>query len=72
MKVINAAEFGAAIRKRRRELVYTHAWLSAFTGFSVSFISDLERGKETTELGKALYLASELGLDCLMERRGES
>ena len=66
MKVTDARSFGAEIRKRRRELRYTQAYLSEFTGFSVSFISDLERGKSTAELGKALFLANVLGLDCDM------
>ncbi len=70
MMITNGAEFGAALRKRRKELGYTQVYLAAFTGFSVSFISDLERGKDTAELGKALYLASELGLDCLLQKRG--
>jgi transcriptional regulator with XRE-family HTH domain len=70
MKITNAAEFGKALRKRRKELHYTQADLSAFTGISVSFLSDLENGKATTELGKALFIANTLGLDCLLNERG--
>ena len=40
-----------------------------FSGFSVSFISDLENGKTTAELGKAIYLANLLGLDCYLTPR---
>ncbi|MDO4961829.1 MAG: helix-turn-helix domain-containing protein [Eubacteriales bacterium] len=69
--IIDAKEFGAAIRQRRKELNYTQAFLSEFSGFSVSFISDLERGKSTTELGKAIYLANLLGMDCVLKVRGE-
>ena len=70
MKITDASSFGTAIRKRRKELGYTQGFLSEFTGFSVSFISDLENGKPTAELGKALYLASSLGLDINAEARG--
>ena len=49
---------------------YTQAFLSEFSGFSVSFISDLENGKSTAELGKALYLANLLGLDVKVAPRG--
>lgn len=70
MKVNNAAEFGEALRKRRKELHYTQAFLAEFSGFSVSFISDLENGKDTAELGKALYLASLIGLDIDVKGRG--
>ncbi len=45
MKVIDSKSIGQAIRNRRKELHYTQAYLSDFTGFSISFISDLERGK---------------------------
>ena len=48
--ITDAASFGQAIRARRRELGYTQAFLAAFSGFSVSFISDLENGKSTAEL----------------------
>ena len=62
--ITDAKSFGEALRKRRKELGYTQSWLSEFSGFSVSFISDLENGKPTAELGKAIYLANLLGMDC--------
>ena len=62
--ITDAKAFGEAIRKRRKELGYTQSWLSEFSGFSISFISDLENGKPTAELGKAIYLANLLGMDC--------
>ena len=70
MKVSNAQEFGEALRTRRKELNYTQSFLAEFSGFSVSFISDLENGKDTAELGKALYLASLIGLDIEVKGRG--
>ncbi|MFQ9803286.1 MAG: helix-turn-helix domain-containing protein [Coprococcus sp.] len=45
MKIIDSKSLGEAIRIRRKELKYTQAYIAEFTGFSVSFISDLERGK---------------------------
>ncbi|MDO4939321.1 MAG: helix-turn-helix domain-containing protein [Lachnospiraceae bacterium] len=69
MKITDAASFGKAIKMRRKELKYTQGFLSEFTGFSVSFISDLERGKPTAELGKALYIANILGLDINIDAR---
>ena len=72
MKVTDVSSFGKAIRERRKALGYTQTYLSEFTGFSVSFISDLERGKETAELGKAIYLANMLGLDLDIKPRGDS
>lgn len=72
MKISTPKEFGEAIRIRRKELHYTQAALAGFTGFSVSFLSDLENGKETAELGKALYLVNLLGMDLEFVKRGEA
>ncbi len=69
MLITDAKSFGLALRRRRKELNYTQAYLSEYTGFSVSFISDLERGKNTAELGKAIYLANLLGLNCELKPR---
>lgn len=69
MKVRSVEELGEAIRTRRKELHYTQAFLAEFTGFSVSFISDVERGKATAEIGKTLQLLMILGLDLSVERR---
>ena len=69
MKIMDAKSFGLALRQRRKELGYTQAYLAEFTGFSVSFISDLERGKPTAELGKAIFLANLLGLDIAVTPR---
>lgn len=71
MKIIDSNALGEAIRKRRKELGYTQAYLSDLTGFSVSFISDLERGKATAEIGKTIDLINLLGLDLEVEKRGK-
>ena len=70
MKITDSKSLGQAIRERRKELNYTQSYVSDFTGLSVTFISDLERGKPTAELGKALHLASILGLDINVKIRG--
>ena len=71
MPIHTPAEFGAALRARRKQLHYTQAYIAQVTGFSVSFLSDLERGKATAELGKALFLVNLLGLDCVLTERGK-
>ena len=70
MKITDVKDFGLAIRKKRKSMSYTQAFLSDYTGLSVSFISDLERGKSTAELGKAIFLANILGLDVEISSRG--
>ena len=71
IKITDSKTFGAALRKRRKALGYTQAYVSEFSGFSTSFISNLECGKPTAELGKAIYLANLLGLDCTLTARDE-
>ena len=71
MRIIDAAALGEAVCTRRKELKYTQRFLSEVKGLSISFISDFERGKETIEIGKALFLIHTLGLDISLERRGE-
>ena len=70
MKITDSKLLGQAIRVRRKELNYTQAYLSEFTGLSVTFISDLERGKPTAEIEKTIRLINILGMDLLVERRG--
>lgn len=69
MIVRDTASFGKALKERRKKLGYTQEFLSRFSGFSISFISDLENGKPTAELGKALTLANLLGLDFILMPR---
>lgn len=69
MAITDAKSFGEAVRKRRKDLGYTQAFLSEFSGMSVTFISDLENGKRTIELEKAIRLANLLGLDINLSER---
>lgn len=71
MKITDAAAFGKAVRERRKQLGYTQGYLAEFTGLSISFISDLERGKATAELGKSIELIQLLGMDLIVKGRGE-
>ena len=71
MKIYDAESFGLALRQRRKEMNYTQREISDLTGFSISFISDLENGKSTAEIGKAIYLANVLGLDIDIKDRGK-
>ena len=71
MKITDTASLGNAIRSRRKELDYTQGYISEITGLSVSFLSDLENGKPTAEIGKTIEVINLLGLDILVESRGD-
>lgn len=51
---------------------YTQAFISEITGLSVSFLSELENGKKTIQLEKAIQVAMLLGMDLTMEARGKA
>ena len=70
-RIHDTRELGRAIRDRRRELGYTQAFLAEYAGVSASFLSELENGKETIQLGKMMEVLSLLGMDICMSRRGE-
>ncbi len=69
MQVNDPLSLGQAIRNRRKELSYTQKYISEVTGFSMSFLSDLENGKATCEIGKTIHLINLLGLDIDIEAR---
>lgn len=71
MKITDSVSLGKAIAARRKQLKYTQVYISEVTGLSTSFLSDLENGKPTAEIGKTIQLVNLLGLDLLVEARGE-
>ena len=72
IRITDTASLGKAIRQRRKELHYTQAYLAEFTGFSASFISDLENGKGTIQICKLLNVLNALGLGLYIFNRWEN
>lgn len=70
MRITSVSELGSYVRNKRKKLGFTQAQLSEYSGLSASFISNMENGKETTELGKALFLLQLLGLNLEICNRG--
>ena len=60
--ITTAEDFGKAIRAARKRLGLTLAECAGANGVGMRFLSELERGKETAELGLALRVAASLGL----------
>jgi y4mF family transcriptional regulator len=71
-KVTTAADIGATVRKKRKEDGLTLADAAALCGVGYRFMSDLENGKETVQVGKLLQVATALGLDVCIESRNWS
>ncbi len=54
---------GNVVKRRRKEIGMDQREMALVSGTGVRFISDLENGKETCQLGKALKVLANLGLD---------
>lgn len=69
--VKNPSGFGEAIREERKAQGLTQAQLASLCGVGVTYLSNLENGKESAEIGKAMHVARMLGLDVTLTKRGE-
>jgi HTH-type transcriptional regulator/antitoxin HipB len=68
-KVATAADIGMAVRKKRKEDGLTLADAAALCGVGYRFLSDLENGKETVQVGKVLKVMTALGLEMAITAR---
>jgi transcriptional regulator with XRE-family HTH domain len=57
-----ASQFGALVRERRETLKMRQDDLALATGFGRRFIIELEAGKPSCQLGRALIAAAAVGL----------
>jgi HTH-type transcriptional regulator/antitoxin HipB len=62
MKIQDAQSLGQAIHQQRRRLKVTQRDLAMTSGTGLRFIIDLEKGKPTCQLGKAIEIVRALGL----------
>ena len=67
-----AARFGVLVRQRREALKLRQDDLALAAGVGRRFVIDLEAGKPTCQLGKALLVAFAVGLRPLEFMRGEA
>ena len=62
MRIITTKDFGELIRDTRRKAKLTQAQLAAASGTGQRFVRELENGKATCQLAKALFVAQMLGI----------
>jgi y4mF family transcriptional regulator len=60
--IASASALGRLIRAKRRQIGMTQTEASALAGVGIRFLSELENGKATAELGKVLQVLARLGL----------
>lgn len=66
---MTAKELGSAIQKARKSQGLTQSQLAMACGTGVRFIVELEAGKETCQLGKALMVAQMTGLEICIAKK---
>ena len=69
MEVIDTTALGKAIRRHRKTIGLTQQDAAGLCGVGERFLSELERGKESTSLGKALQVIRRLGLRVILTDR---
>lgn len=69
-RVASVAEIGEAIRSARKDQGLTQREFAEIVGVGVRYLSELERGKSTAELGLALKVLAGAGLDVVLQPRG--
>jgi HTH-type transcriptional regulator/antitoxin HipB len=62
MEIINTKYLGRMIRQHRKSIGLTQRDAAGLCGVGERFLSELERGKETASLGKAIQVIKRLGL----------
>lgn len=65
----SVTELGARIREARQSQGLTQQEFADACGVGVRFLSEVERGKESAEIGLVLRLLSRAGLDVMVLRR---
>lgn len=70
--VRDAGDLGRVVREARKARGMTQAELAELAGVGVVYVGNLERGKETAELGKALRILRLLSVDLEATPRGGS
>ena len=70
--VQTARELGHLARAHRKQRHLTLETVSGLGNLSTRFLSEFERGKETAEVGKVLKALRTLGLEVIIQPRGQA
>lgn len=67
MIIKDTEALGSAIRHQRKSMGLTQLNAAGLCGVGERFLSELERGKPTVELGKVLQVLNRLGLRIVLD-----
>jgi y4mF family transcriptional regulator len=71
-RMVTAADIGRVIRHKRREVGAQQETAAGLAGVGTKFLSQLENGKETAELGKVLQVLKAMGLEVYIFPRSQN
>lgn len=69
IQIYTAIDLGREIRERRKVAGLTQKNAAALAGVGTRFLSELERGKPTSEIGKTMKVLQILGLELYVTSR---
>ena len=69
-KIVSSSNIGELVRISRKKQGATQAEFASLCGVGVRFISELENGKSTVQVGKLLQVLKCLGLEMTINPRG--
>ncbi len=64
-------EIGKIIRKKRKIWGFTQAEAAGMCNVGVRFLSELENGKTTLQIGKVFHVLEEFGFTVMIKDRSE-
>ncbi len=67
MMIKDVQSLGSAIRQHRKSMGLSQLNAAGLCGVGERFLSELERGKPTAEIGKVLQVLNRLGLRLVLE-----
>lgn len=69
MKITSSKDLWEIIRLERKKQTLTQAELAGLSGVGIRFLQELERGKESAQIGKAMQVLHTLGLHLFVRSR---
>ena len=68
---LTVESIGTTVKKERKRLGVTQKELALTSGTGIRFVSDLENGKSTCEIGKVMTILRTLGISLKLETAGK-
>lgn len=69
VRISDVGEIGSAVRAARKAQGLTQREFADISGVGVRFLSELERGKPTAEVGLVLEVLADAGYEIVLQKR---